>query len=57
MALNYPQLLEKSQKSFRVDLGPGGSKEVGHLEGWNFESGDLITLEHNDYSTLRVKFP
>jgi hypothetical protein len=50
-----PTLHQK--KSFRVDLGPGGSKEVGHLEGWNFESGDLITLEHNDYSTLRVKFP
>jgi hypothetical protein len=50
-----PTLHQK--KSFRVDLNPGASKEVGHFEGWNFESGDMITLEHNDYSTLRVKFP
>ena len=45
------------KKSFRLDLAPGGSSEFGHLEGWNFESGDLITLEHNDYSSWKGKFP
>ena len=44
-------------KSFRIDLNPGSTKEVGHLEGWNFSSGDLITLEHNDYKTEKVKLP
>lgn len=46
----------KITKSFRLDLSPGGTKEIGHMEGWNFESGDTITLTHNDYATMKVRF-
>ena len=41
----------------RVDLAPHQTKEIGHLEGWAFESGDHITIEHNDYKSLRVIAP
>lgn len=44
-------------KTFRLDLAPGQTKEVGHLEGWNFASGDTIKLTHNDYKALTVTLP
>ncbi len=44
-------------KTFRLDLAPGQTKEVGHLEGWTFSSGDTIKLTHNDYKALEVKLP
>lgn len=31
-------------KTLRVDLPPGGTRELGHLEGWAFNYGDLITI-------------
>lgn len=40
------------QESFRLDLSPKSLKEVGHLEGWTFVSGDEINIQHNDYEPL-----
>jgi hypothetical protein len=47
----------KETKTFRLDLAPNSPKQFGHLEGWNFESGDIITLRHNDYQTWTGTFP
>ena len=44
-------------KTFRLDLAPGQTREIGHLEGWTFASGDTIKLTHNDYKALTVKLP
>jgi hypothetical protein len=44
-------------KSFKLDLSPNVPFQFGHLEGWNFEHGDIITLENNGYSELKVSFP
>ncbi|MDX1914190.1 MAG: hypothetical protein SFU55_01295 [Methylophilus sp.] len=33
----------------RLDLAPRAIKEVGHLEGWTFSSGDQLTIKNNDY--------
>ena len=40
------------QDSFRLDIPPNRSKEIGHLEGWNFVSGDVITITHAEYAPL-----
>lgn len=45
------------EKSFRLDLAPGTPKEFGHLQGWNFESGDSIVLANDNYQALRASFP
>lgn len=46
-------------KTFRVDLPPNGSRELGHLEGWAFNYGDLITVvmpgHENEYEPLNTR--
>jgi len=32
-------------------LGPGGSAEIGHLQGWIGQHGDAITLENSNFKT------
>lgn len=34
--------------SFRIDLAPNETKELGHLEGWTFNFGDQITVTGSD---------
>lgn len=45
-------------KTFRVDLPPGGTRELGHLEGWAFNYGDQITVimpgHENEYVPLNT---
>jgi hypothetical protein len=45
------------RKSFRLDLAPGEAKEIGHMEGWAFASGDKITVSHDEYRTEVVSIP
>lgn len=46
-------------KTFRVDLPPNGTRELGHLEGWAFNYGDLITVvmpgHENEYEPLNTR--
>ena len=44
-------------RRFTLELPPHGSEDFGHLEGWQFASGDEIMLFHNDFSALRVVVP
>jgi hypothetical protein len=44
-------------KKFKLDLSSNKPYEFGHMEGWNFQHGDIITLENNGYSELKVSFP
>lgn len=45
------------ERSFRVDVPPRGVKEVGHLEGWTFASGDTITITHAEYKPVIITIP
>lgn len=46
-------------KTFRVDLQPNGTSELGHMEGWAFNYGDLITVvlpgHENEYDPMNVR--
>lgn len=46
-------------KTFRVDLPPNGTRELGHLEGWAFNYGDLITVvmpgHENEYDPINTR--
>lgn len=45
------------QQNFRLDVPPNQSREIGHLEGWTFVSGDLITVTHAEYASITTKIP
>jgi hypothetical protein len=44
-------------RRFTLELAPGSSKDFGHLEGWQFASGDELSLFHNDFRGLKVNVP
>jgi hypothetical protein len=47
----------KQERSFRVDMSPKHTTEIGHLEGWAFASGDLVKVVHSDYRPWQGKLP
>ena len=44
-------------RRFTVDIEPHAREDFGHLEGWQFASGDELTLFHNNFNALRVVVP
>jgi len=46
-----------STKSFRLDLSPNVPVQFGHLQGWDFTSGDQITLVNDGYQTAYYSVP
>ena len=44
-------------RRFTLEIPPHGSEDFGHLEGWQFASGDELVLFHNDFNALRVVVP
>ena len=54
-ALSNPSLHQN--KNFRIDLAPGQTREIGHMEGWAFSAGDTIFITHNEYRGIEVKIP
>jgi len=44
-------------KSYRLDLAPWETKELGHFEGWAFASGDTISVLSSQYKTKNVRMP
>ena len=45
------------QQTFRLDIPANMTKEIGHIEGWSFVSGDVITLNHAEYAPLVKTIP
>lgn len=45
------------EENYRIDIAPSSVKEIGHVEGWAFASGDVIKLIHNEYKTKIRKLP
>ena len=46
-----------NESTFQLDLAPQAVREVGHMEGWAFASGDLIKIVHNDYKPQLTEMP
>ena len=42
---------------FTLELKPSARADFGHLEGWQFASGDEIGLYHDDFGPLRLSVP
>ncbi|HEY0663609.1 MAG TPA: hypothetical protein VGD18_03270 [Thiobacillaceae bacterium] len=44
-------------KRFQLELEPRASTSFGHLEGWQFASGDEMALLNDEFSALRLRVP
>jgi len=46
-----------SAKRFNLDLEPQSKTDFGHLEGWQFVSGDELALFNDEFGALRLTVP
>ncbi|MDP2265584.1 MAG: hypothetical protein Q8J70_03440 [Thiobacillus sp.] len=44
-------------KRFKLDLKPQSRTDFGHLEGWQFASGDELSLFSDDFGALKLSVP
>ena len=44
-------------RRFTLELGPRASHSFGHMEGWQFSSGDELSLFHEGFSAIRLTVP
>ncbi len=44
-------------RRFTLKLDPKSSESFGHLEGWQFASGDELALYHDDFNPLKLVVP
>jgi hypothetical protein len=44
-------------KRFQLELDPKSSTHFGHLEGWQFTSGDEMALLNDDFAPLKLRVP
>lgn len=55
LAVRNPTL--STARRFILELGPRASQSFGHLEGWQFASGDEMSLFHEDFAPVRLQVP
>jgi hypothetical protein len=55
LAVRNPTL--STSKRFRLELGPKSSTDFGHIEGWQFASGDEVGLFNDEFGALRITVP
>lgn len=46
-----------TSKRFKLDLDPQSNSDFGHLEGWQFVSGDELALFNDEFGALRLTVP
>jgi hypothetical protein len=44
-------------RRFKLELGPKASTDFGHLEGWQFASGDEVGLFNDEFAGLHLNVP
>jgi hypothetical protein len=42
---------------FKLDLKPRSSLDFGHLEGWQFASGDEVGVYNDEFAALKITVP
>ncbi|MBT9566939.1 MAG: hypothetical protein IV085_01435 [Thiobacillus sp.] len=46
-----------TSRRFKLDLDPQSKTDFGHLEGWQFVSGDEVALFNDEFGALRLTVP
>jgi hypothetical protein len=44
-------------RRFKLELDPKSSTDFGHLEGWQFASGDEMALYNDEFAALKITVP
>lgn len=57
VALSVRNPTLSTAKRFRLELDPRSSTDFGHMEGWQFASGDELGLYHDEFGALRLMAP
>jgi len=57
VVLNVRNPTLSTVKRFKLDLNPKSSTDFGHLEGWQFASGDEVGLFNDEFGALRITVP
>ena len=55
LAVRNPTL--STARRFKLDLEPRSTTDFGHLEGWQFASGDEVGLFNDEFGALKVTVP
>ncbi|HWR77389.1 MAG TPA: hypothetical protein VN283_09300 [Thiobacillus sp.] len=55
LAVRNPTL--STARRFNLNLEPKSSTDFGHLEGWQFASGDEVGLFNDEFGALRITVP
>jgi hypothetical protein len=55
LAVRNPTL--STAKRFRLELEPRSSTDFGHMEGWQFASGDEVGLFNDEFAALKITVP
>jgi hypothetical protein len=55
LAVRNPALL--TAKRFQLELDPRSRTDFGHLEGWQFASGDEVGLFNDAFGALKITVP
>ncbi|MBI3432664.1 MAG: hypothetical protein HY018_10695 [Hydrogenophilales bacterium] len=55
LAVRNPTL--STARRFKLDLEPKSRTDFGHLEGWQFASGDEVGLFNDDFGALKITVP
>src|SRR3569832_2223523 len=55
LAVRNPTL--STARRFKLDLEPRSRTEFGHLEGWQFASGDEVGIFNDEFGALKVTVP
>ena len=55
LAVRNPTL--STARRFTLNLGPRSTTDFGHLEGWQFASGDEVELFNDEFGALKITVP
>jgi len=55
LAVRNPTL--STTQRFKLELAPKSSTDFGHIEGWQFASGDEVGLFNDEFGALRITVP
>lgn len=44
-----------NHRNFRVDVAPGRATPFGHLQGYDFEPGDTLTMTHDGFKPVTAQ--
>ena len=58
VAVDWVNSATHSHRSFHVDVAPGRrSPPLGHLQGFDFEPGDTLTMTHDGFKPVVAQVP